>query len=216
MKQRSYSCKCFNRGRETKESVLEFANKDYAMEKLKKQQKINEELARQIEEKEKAILREREEKIETRKKIDDSLQHFKEQYEMELKQKRIEEIKEAQHEIQKTLAQNELKKSQELFLKEREKKELVRNYNELKRESDMNETRRVDQLKELANDLRRQIQDRIQENEREKEWEKKQYQLMKQNEVRAINLCPHGKRYICAKCKRAYSRLYLNKRPLQT
>jgi len=184
------------------------------MEKSKRQQKVNEELARQIKDKEKAILREKEKTIETRKKIDDNLQQFKEKYEMELKQKKLKEIKDGQLEMQRTLKQHELRKSQELSLKERERQELINSYNEYKHESDINESKRVDKLKELTNYLKKQIQHRIQENEKEKEWEKEQYNKMKQNETIAANMCPHGKRYICAKCKRTYPRTYLSKRPL--
>jgi len=211
---RNYLCKWLNEYRETKEPVLEFTDRNYAIEKLKRQQKVNEELARQIKEKEKAILRKKEKTIETRKKIDDNLQQFKEKYEMELKQKRLKEIKDGQLEMQRSLKQHELRKSQELSLKERERQELINSYNEFKHESDINESKRVSQLKELTNYLKKQIQHRIQEDEKEKEWEKEQYNKMKQNETIAANACPHGKRYICAKCKRTCPRAYLSKRPL--
>lgn len=190
---------------------MEFADRTGVMERLRTQQRINEALAKQIEEKEAAILREREKALETRKKVDESLRRLRERRELELERKRLEEIKEGQREIQKTLKQHELRKNAEQLAKEREREQLISSYKDFEQESHLNEVKRAEQLKDLANDLKQQMERRAHENEKAREQES----LQTKQQQAALDLCPHGKRYICAQCHRSYPRTYLSKRPLK-
>lgn len=177
---------------------------------------MNTTLTEQIKEKELRLLREKLKMIEIEKKCDEIRKHNNEKYEKELLRKKQERIKNARMEMENTQRQNNIKKSLEQNTKEKEKQIILNNQRKMQNIDFQKKSERIEQMKALADTLKRQIADKLHESKKARESEIKEYQRMCTKNVNPLlNLCPHGKRYVCAHCNKNYPRSFISKRPLK-
>ena len=75
---------------------------------------------------------------------------------------------------------------------------------------------RVAQREKMARELQRQIEERLNERRNKTIAEKQDaLKILQQQKTVRDNLCPHGKKYVCAQCHQSYPRQYLDKRPIR-
>ena len=195
---------------------MTFEEFNSSIEKKNRQTELNKALAEQIKAKEDIILKERKKWLDMEKKAGERAKISKEESEKALLKKKQEEIKNGKFEIEKTLKKNEMKKDKERQEIEKERQKLIKNQDKYKFLDQEQKAKRENQMKTFANELRRQIEERLNENKKEKEDEINTYKKMSQMKPQiSPKMCPHGRHYICAYCKRDFPRAMLTKRTLK-
>lgn len=77
--------------------------------------------------------------------------------------------------------------------------------------ADLYTTEKIEERKRLCDQLQGQITTKQNEKKRLVEVERAQFmEMVGKNKATPKNVCPHGKMYTCAHCKKTYPRKYLS------